>query len=88
MSTVAKQSPAANVEAELPEIPVSFYESEVAVPIGWCERPASYLLLSEAYRDDARIARDRGWRVAERAGGHLDIVNDAEAVARELIALA
>lgn len=76
------------IEAELPEIPLSFYESEVAIPIGWCERLAGYLLLSEAYRDDARIARGRGWRVAERLAGHLDIVNDAEVIARELVALA
>ena len=58
------------------------------VPAGWCDTAASFLLLSEAYRADFERARARGWATIERLGGHLDIVNDADAIAGTIIELA
>jgi hypothetical protein len=75
------------VEAELPEVPLAFYERSVVAPAGWCDRPAGYLLLSEAYRQDADVAVGRGWPVVERLGAHLDIVNDPEGIAHDLLEL-
>ena len=78
----------AELEAEMPEIPLAFYESPLEVPVGWCETPGSFLLLSESYRDDADRARALGWPTIEHLGSHLDIVNDAGAISHELIELA
>jgi hypothetical protein len=78
----------AELEAEMPEIPLAFYESPLKVPVGWCDTPGSFLLLSEVYRRDAERARALGWPMIERLGGHLDVVNAAEAVAQQLIDLA
>ena len=46
------------------------------------------MLLSEPYRQDAQRASSLGWRVIERLGTHLDIVNDPGSIARNLIELA
>jgi hypothetical protein len=78
---VADKRRRATVEAELPQIPLSFYDTPIHVPMGWSDRSAAYLLLSEAYRSDASAAAALGWPVVERIGGHLDIVNDEAAIA-------
>ena len=51
------------------------------VPFAWSRGPTAYLLLSDAYRDEAVDARSRGWPVREIAGSHLHMVVDPEAVA-------
>jgi pimeloyl-ACP methyl ester carboxylesterase len=76
------------LEAEMIEVPLAYFESAFDVPVGWCDSAASFLLLSEAYRDDAERARTMGWRTIERIGNHLDIVNDADAIANTIIELA
>ena len=59
-----------------------------ALPHSWCDTQTAFLLLSDGYRDDAATARAHGWPVVERMGGHLDIVNEPEMVAGELIDIA
>lgn len=76
-----------DVEAEMLEVPLAFYESAVDLPGGWDEGRGAYVLLSEAYRDDAVRARSLGWPVIERLGGHLDVVTDPDAIARAVIEL-
>lgn len=76
-----------HVDAELPEVPLALYEVPMDLPTDWLRRPASFLLLSEAYRADADGARSLGWRVTERVGGHLDIVSAPEAVADLIVDL-
>jgi hypothetical protein len=73
------------LEAELPEIPLAFFESAIDVPDGWCQRDGAYLLLSESYRTDAERAGALGWPVVERLGAHLDLVNDSEEISRIII---
>ena len=75
----------AAVEAELPEIPLRFYESTIEAPQGWCSRSGAYVLLSEGYQADADTAARLGWPVVTRLGQHLDIVGDAEAIAAILL---
>ena len=70
---------------ELPQIPLAFYESSFTAPAGWCQMPASFVLLSEAYRADVDTARSRGWPVVERLGNHLDIVNRPSAVTSAIV---
>lgn len=74
--------------AEMPEVPLAFFESTYELPSGWCETEGWYVLLSESYRDDAERARAMGWPTIERPGGHLDIVNDAGGIAETIIGLA
>jgi hypothetical protein len=78
----------AQVEAELPAIPIAFYETPVELPPGWPRRRASFLLLSDAYRADAERAKSLGWPLTNRPRGHLDIVNTPAALADDIIALA
>src|SRR5439155_11779121 len=76
------------LEAEMVEIPLAYFESAFRVPAGWCDTAASFLLLSESYRADAERARTLGWPTIERIGNHLDIVNHPEAIAGTIIELA
>lgn len=85
---VPNEARRAAIETEMPEIPLAFYESPITVPVGWCDTPSAFLLLSDAYRRDADTASSLGWRVIERLGTHLDIVNEPEAIARHLVELA
>jgi hypothetical protein len=75
------------LEAEMPEIPLTFFESAFEVPGGWCESRGSFLLLSEPYRDDAERARALGWPTVHRLGSHLDIVNDPDGIADVIVGL-
>jgi hypothetical protein len=76
------------IELELPRIPLAWYEAELDVPPGWCaEADCAYVLLSDAYRDDATRASELGWQVVERPGTHLDIVSDEVAIAEILVEL-
>jgi Alpha/beta hydrolase family len=75
------------LEAEIPEVPLAYFESAFEVPERWCESRGSFLLLSESYRGDAERSRALGWPTVERLGGHLDIVNDPEEIARAVVEL-
>jgi pimeloyl-ACP methyl ester carboxylesterase len=77
----------AEVEAELPELPMTLFEVGLPVPEGWCDWPCAYLLLSEDMRDEAERARSLGWSVLEDVGNHLDVVNRATEIARDLLQL-
>lgn len=57
------------IESEIPEVPLAFFESSIRVPIGWCDTPSAFLLLSSAYRQDADRAQSLGWSTVERSGG-------------------
>jgi hypothetical protein len=77
-----------SIEGELPEVPIRFFESPVALPDGWCGWPAAFVLLSESYRSDAATAAALGWPVVEHLGTHLDVVNQPTVIAESLVALA
>jgi Alpha/beta hydrolase family len=78
------------LEAEMPRLPLSFFEAAVPMPQAWTRRPCAYLLLSdEAYGASAAHARKRGWPVAELPGAqHLSIITDPLAVTDVLLDLA
>jgi hypothetical protein len=62
------------IVAELPQLPLSYFEQHVPMPEGWARLRCAYILLSEPYRPDAEVARSRDWLTAELTGAHLDIV--------------
>jgi hypothetical protein len=51
---------------------------------GWPDAPAAYLLLSEAYQDEAAKARELGWPVAEVMSHHLAMLTEPGRVAGSL----
>ncbi len=63
------------VVAELPRLPLSYFQARVPMPDGWATAPSAYILLSEAYRYEAEQAAARGWPVIEILGSHLDVVS-------------
>jgi pimeloyl-ACP methyl ester carboxylesterase len=50
---------------EMPSLPLADFEERLPSPAGWERRPCAYLLLSDAYREAAAEARERGWPVEE-----------------------
>lgn len=61
--------------AELPRLPLSYFQGRVPMPDGWAAAPCTYVLLSEAYRHEAEQAAARGWPVIEIPGSHMDVVS-------------
>ena len=76
------------VTAELPVLPLSFFEAHVPVPAGWTSTPCGYVLLSEAYAEQCSKAADSGWPVARLEGAHLDMVTRPAQVADAILAVA
>jgi len=67
-----------------PRLPLAMFE-EVHPPVpGWPDAAAAYLLLSEAYQDEAARARELGWPVTEQASHHLALLTDPGLVAGSL----
>ena len=60
--------------AEMPNLPLSYFDGAIPVPSEWTRASCHYVLLSEAYRDEAAEATSRGWQVSENLGSHLDIL--------------
>jgi hypothetical protein len=69
------------VVAEMPKLPLSYFEDVVSVPSGWARASCRYVLLSEAYREEAAEATSRGWQVCEQLGSHLDILTRSVEIA-------
>ena len=80
----------ADLEAEMPRLPLSYFEATVPLPDGWTNRrPCAYLLLSPTpYRQSAADARAHGWPVTEIHGvQHLAIATNATPVTQALLDL-
>jgi Alpha/beta hydrolase family len=76
------------VSAELPQLPLSYFEKSVPVPAGWANEGAGYVLLSEAYEESAAAAAARGWPVERLEGAHLDLVTRPTEVAAAILRVA
>jgi hypothetical protein len=69
------------VASDLPRLPLSYFSGAVPPVRPWPAADNGYILLSEAYVDEASEAARRGWDVVELFGRHLDIVSRAREVA-------
>ena len=77
------------LEAELPRLPLAYFERPVPVPDGWSVGVGcGYLLFGPPYDREAAEARDRGWPVRELPGQHLHQLVDPAGTADHLIAMA
>ena len=88
-SLVPDDATRARLEAEMPRLPVSYFEDRPPVPERWDRRRCAYLLLSEEpYAAAATDAKARGWATAALPGAHhLSPVTDPQAVTSSLLAL-
>jgi hypothetical protein len=80
----------AELEAEMPRLPLSYFNATVQVPDQWLNRrPCGYLLLSAtAYGESAAQARAYGWPVTELHGTeHLAIATQPVPVTEALLDL-
>jgi pimeloyl-ACP methyl ester carboxylesterase len=79
----------ADLEAEMPRLPLSYFEATVPIPGDWANGcPCAYLLLSAPYAQSAAEARARGWPVIELHDvQHLAIATDASPVTQALLDL-
>ena len=79
----------ADLEPEMPRLPLSYFEASVPLPGGWSARPCASLRFSdEPYAESAAQAREQGWAVAEMPGaGHLAMASDPIAVTDALLDL-
>ena len=68
----------ADLEAEMPSLPLSYFQATLPVPDDWPDRPCGYLLLSAGpYGKSAAEARAYGWPVIEiRDVQHLAIATN------------
>jgi hypothetical protein len=74
--------------AGCPRLPLAMFEEIHPPAPRWPDAPAAYLLLSEAYADQAARARELGWPVTEQMSHHLALLTEPGRVAgslRELI---
>ena len=77
------------VTAELPRLPLAYFEASVPVPAGWAAAGCGYVLLSEeAYGGQATAAAARGWPVVRLPGAHLDTVTRPAEIAYAIVAVA
>jgi hypothetical protein len=80
----------AELEAEMPRLPLSYFEAAVPLPDAWGKRcPCAYLLLSAtAYRESAAEARAYRWPVIDIDGvQHLAIATNPTRVTDALLDL-
>jgi pimeloyl-ACP methyl ester carboxylesterase len=79
----------AELEAEMPCLPLAYFEASVPLPDGWDAWPCAYLLFTaEPYGQSAAEARRHGWPVAEVPGvQHLAMASEPIAVTDALLDL-
>jgi hypothetical protein len=77
----------AAVCAELPRLPLGYFEEQLPTPPGWDTVPCGYLRFSAAYLPEAQQAARRGWTVEHLPGGHLHQLVDPDAVAERILAM-
>lgn len=77
----------AAVSAEVPRLPIGYFEEQIPVPPGWDAKPCGYLRFSEAYVAEAEEAARRGWAVEHLPGLHLHQLVDPDAVAERIVAM-
>jgi hypothetical protein len=77
------------LEAEMPRLPLTYFDATVPLPAAWSRRPCGYLLLSaDPYGQSAAEAAARGWPVREiRGAQHLAIATNAVPVTEALLDL-
>lgn len=67
--------------AELPRLPLAYFEERAPEAEGWDSIPCGYVQLSDAYEEAAREAATRGWPTVREHLDHLAMITRPEEVA-------
>src|SRR5215469_2353062 len=70
--------------AGCPRLPLAMFEETHPPAPKWPDAPGAYLLLSEAYQDQAARARELGWPVTSQISHHLALLTEPGRVAGSL----
>ena len=73
--------------ADIPRVPLDYFEEVAPAFDGWEQRPCGYVRLSAAYDAAAAAAQERGWPVLRHEGHHLSGVTEPETVADAIDAM-
>lgn len=74
--------------AEIPQVPLGFFEEVAPALDAWQERPCGYVQLSAAYAGAADNAQESGWPVLGHDGHHLSAVTEPAMVTNAIVELA
>ena len=74
--------------ADLPRLPLAYFEARAPAGDGWRTKPGAYLQLSEACAEDAQAARGLGWLVRREALHHLAMLTHPDRLAAILMSMA
>ena len=77
----------ARVEADLPRLPLAWFDAAIDVP-AWDAYPCAYLRLSKLFEPEALTARARGWPLVHVDGTYLHPAIEPGATADSLLTLA
>lgn len=75
------------LQADMPRVPRSFYDTDITVPPGWSDFSCAYLRLSAAYDDAWVEAQRRGWPTARYESTHLGVYTDPVQVFTRILEL-
>lgn len=75
------------VQAQEARLPLSYFESSLAIQTGWVTEPCAYLAFGDTYADELHQAEKHQWPVRSVVGGHLHALHDPELVAKVILDL-
>ncbi len=75
------------VEAEQPQLPLSYFAGSVSGSPGWDDHRCAYLAFGDTYATEREQAAARGWPVRTVPGRHLHMLHDPAGVATAIIEL-
>ncbi len=78
----------AELGADMPRLPRSFYDIDIEVPSGWSQSRCGYIMLSDAHEAELHDSTERGWPTASVDSTHLAPHTQPEFVLREVLRLA
>lgn len=84
---VPDPSTRAQIAAESPHLPRSFYDASIPLPARWVTTPSAYIQLSPAYDVDRQRAVALSWPTIVHSGGHLDLATRPDLVADLVLAV-
>ncbi|WP_405691489.1 alpha/beta fold hydrolase [Streptomyces sp. NBC_00057] len=70
--------------AELPNVPLAYFEEPAPAHPGPTPSRSAYLQLSDAYEAEALQAKREGWRVSHRTAHHLTILTEPQEISAAL----
>jgi hypothetical protein len=76
------------IEAELPQLPLRYFEDPIPVPTDWDRIPVAYIRFSVAYEAAEKEAAERGYVTETIPGKHLHAVVEPKTVANRLVEIA